>query len=222
MANDKILKSWNVNASAWIQTIENNEIQSRQLITNQAIINAIFERQPKKVLDAGCGEGWLVRELHRNGIEAHGFDGVKKLIDQAQLKKEGTFFHLNYDDIRNGQNKELSQYDVIVFNYAIFEKENVDTLFLKLKKHLSPQGVFIIQTISDKNKLFSSRGKDGWMTEDWKTLSTDYPTSFQWYYRSEEEWKSVFALAGLSVVEEKEIIHPLSDEVFSVIYVLRI
>jgi len=59
------------------------------------------------------------------------------------------------------------------------------------------------------------------MTEDWKTLSTNYPTSFQWYYRSEQEWKSVFALAKLSLVEEKEINHPLTNEVFSVIYVLR-
>lgn len=30
--------------------------------------------RPKKVLDAGCAAGLLVREFHRRGVEAHGFD----------------------------------------------------------------------------------------------------------------------------------------------------
>ena len=47
-------------------------------------------------------------------------------------------------------------------------------------------------------------------------------TSFRWYYRNEQEWKSVFAKAKLSVEEQKEIIHPITDENFSVIYVLRV
>ena len=41
--NDKsVLDSWNKNASAWITTIENDEIQSRKLVTNKAIFDAIF------------------------------------------------------------------------------------------------------------------------------------------------------------------------------------
>ncbi len=30
--------------------------------------------RPRKVLDAGCAAGLLVREFHRRGVEAHGFD----------------------------------------------------------------------------------------------------------------------------------------------------
>ena len=59
MSNSKnpILKSWAVNAKKWIKTIENKEIESRQLVTNTAILQNILQQQPKTVLDIGCGEG---------------------------------------------------------------------------------------------------------------------------------------------------------------------
>ncbi len=36
--------------------------------------------QPKKVLDAGCAAGILVRELRRRGVDAHGFDHCPDLL----------------------------------------------------------------------------------------------------------------------------------------------
>jgi len=55
-----IIQSWKINAKKWIKTIENSEIESRQLITNTTILNNVLQRKPKSVLDIGCGEGWLV------------------------------------------------------------------------------------------------------------------------------------------------------------------
>ncbi|MEM6754398.1 MAG: class I SAM-dependent methyltransferase, partial [Cyanobacteria bacterium P01_C01_bin.38] len=62
--NEKsVLDSWNNNASAWINTIENDQIESRKLVTNKAIVDAIVSYSPATILDIGCGEGWLTREL---------------------------------------------------------------------------------------------------------------------------------------------------------------
>ena len=216
-----ILKSWEANASAWVNSIDKKEIESRQLLTNDAILKAIQQNKPKEVLDAGCGEGWLVRTLMDKGINAYGFDGSKKLIAQAKKINKGVFFHINYDEIIQGENQSLDVYDVVVFNYSIFEKENVDKLLQKIKLHLKPLGVIIIQTISDRNPLFSLRDKTGWMKEDWKSFKTIYPASFNWYYRSNEEWETEFSNAGLSVLEKIENIHPKTHEYFSVIYVLK-
>jgi len=61
-ADKKIIASWHQNAKAWIQAITNDEIASRTLITNQAIIDTILQTEPKTLLDIGCGEGWLARQ----------------------------------------------------------------------------------------------------------------------------------------------------------------
>ncbi len=58
-----IIQSWKINAEKWIKTIENSEIESRQLVTNTAILENVLQRKPKSVLDIGCGEGWLVNTL---------------------------------------------------------------------------------------------------------------------------------------------------------------
>ena len=98
--NDKlVLDSWNNNASAWINTIENEEIESRKLATNQAIVDAVTSYSPSSIIDIGCGEGWLTRKLTIKGIEAWGVDGVSSLIKKAQLMNCGKFLVASYEDI---------------------------------------------------------------------------------------------------------------------------
>lgn len=58
-----ILKSWDTNAQAWTQAVRNREIESRNRVTNQAIIDAILAQDFQSMLDVGCGEGWLIREI---------------------------------------------------------------------------------------------------------------------------------------------------------------
>ncbi|VAW55999.1 hypothetical protein MNBD_GAMMA07-1103 [hydrothermal vent metagenome] len=52
--NDKkIINSWKTNAIPWISAIRNNEIESRLLVTNNAIIEAVINSQAKTALDVG-------------------------------------------------------------------------------------------------------------------------------------------------------------------------
>ena len=80
-----LLQSWHDNAAAWIEVIRSGAIESRQQVTDQAILWAIMGRQPQRVLDLGCGEGWLLRALADRGIEAVGVDGDARLVEAARL-----------------------------------------------------------------------------------------------------------------------------------------
>lgn len=55
----KLAESWIANTDAWTESIRQQQRESRKIATDQVVIDAIQARNPKRVLDIGCGEGWL-------------------------------------------------------------------------------------------------------------------------------------------------------------------
>lgn len=97
-SDEQIIQSWRVNAKPWIKAIHHNEIESRVLVTNQAIIHAVMQYAPKKALDIGCGEGWLSHELINRGVTVFGIDIIPRLIETARQVKGGQFEICAYED----------------------------------------------------------------------------------------------------------------------------
>jgi 2-polyprenyl-3-methyl-5-hydroxy-6-metoxy-1,4-benzoquinol methylase len=79
----QIIESWHCNAAPWGRAIREASIVSRQLVTNQAIIDAVASVSSSRILDIGCGEGWLARALSVRGMSVMGVDIVPELIAQA-------------------------------------------------------------------------------------------------------------------------------------------
>ena len=86
LSDAKIVDSWHKNATPWTDAVRDSQIESRKLVTNQAIVDAVRRRAPRTVLDIGCGEGWLVRALAERGMRATGVDVVPALIEQARAR----------------------------------------------------------------------------------------------------------------------------------------
>ena len=87
----KIIDSWHKNAAPWIVAIEQQQIESRRLVTNRAIVEAVISRNSSTVLDLGCGKGWLTRSLVAQGLEVLGTDLIPALIEQARTMGIGRF-----------------------------------------------------------------------------------------------------------------------------------
>ncbi len=79
-----ILQSWQQNAEVWTDTVRQEKIESRALVTNRAMVQAVMKCQPRSVLDVGCGEGWLARTLSAQNVRVLGVDAIPALIKQAQ------------------------------------------------------------------------------------------------------------------------------------------
>lgn len=58
-----------MNADKWTAVVRSGGVESRRLVTDQAIIEAVLAQKPQRVLDIGCGEGWLIRALGKEGVE---------------------------------------------------------------------------------------------------------------------------------------------------------
>lgn len=221
MDKNNILKSWKVNAENWINSIDNNKIKSRDLATNHAIIETIKKYNPVNILDLGCGEGWLTRELMKNNFQVIGVDGTKDLIKNAN-EKGGKFFCISYSEIINGIEIINEPFDSIIINFALFDINETEKLLKFLQIKLKDNGKVIIQTLHPYNLMNNSKPyKSKWEENSWSGLEGNYKEPHKWYNRTLEDWIKLFISLNYNLLEIKESINPDTELPLSIIFVLE-
>ena len=215
-----IIQSWKINAKKWIKTIENSEIESRQLITNTTILNNVLQRKPKSVLDIGCGEGWLVNTLVKQEIQAMGIDAIAALIKNAKTKGKGKFKVMTYDTLTKGATFKQAPFELITINFALFENRKTKQLIKKLPSYLAADGQIIIQTLHPFSIAKDKRYESAWRKDSWEGLKRNFQQPHKWYFRTLEDWIKLFSKAKLNLLELQEPIHPKTGRPASVVFVL--
>ena len=211
----RIIDSWSKNTDPWTAAVRSGEIESRRLVTNQAIIDSVRSRAPRSGLDIGCGEGWLVRAL--DGISMTGVDVVPGLIDQARRAGGGDFRVLSYEAIGRG---ELTvSVDVAVCNFSMIGKESVEGVFRAAPAFLNPNGALIVQTVHPLMACGDAPYVDGWREGSWAGFSSDFTDPPPWYFRTLESWVRLYADSGLRLLEVREPLHPGSGKPASLILI---
>lgn len=217
-----ITSSWHKNASAWVDIIARQGIPSRVLATNKAIIDAVMDQHPETVLDLGCGEGWLCRELEQYDIQVTGTDVSPDLIKQAAIKGKGKFYVASYEDISTGNFVFENRFDVIVINFALLGKESVENLLAKLPGLLQPGGVLLIQTLHPIVRMAAGDYTSGWKEGSWDGLGDQFVQPYQWYFRTLEDWLSLLQMSGFGSVQHTTVSHPETTAPLSLILTCRI
>lgn len=213
-----ILQSWNQNADAWTLAVRSNMIESRRVVTDRAMLDAVLAHQPRLVLDLGCGEGWLVRALVAEGIHAIGVDAVPSLIEQAQ-QAGGSFQLASYEDIIAG--RLTIKADSLVCNFALLGKESVGQLLAFLPALLEQDGRLIVQTVHPLIACGEQPYADGWRQETWTGFGTTFPSPAPWYFRTLGSWITLFAESGWRLCEMREPLRPDTGKPASVIFILQ-
>jgi SAM-dependent methyltransferase len=220
LSDAKIVDSWRRNVAPWTAAVRENQIESRTLVTNQAILDAVLGRAPHSVLDIGCGEGWLVRALTAHGIRALGVDAVPDLIEQATRAGGGEFRVLSHEAIAAGELDVVV--DVAVANFALLGHESVDALFGRVPLLLAEGGAFIVQTVHPVTAGGDLPYRDGWRTGSWAGFSGAFSDPAPWYFRTLESWVTLFADSGFRLLEMREPVHPRTQKLASVIFVAKV
>jgi 2-polyprenyl-3-methyl-5-hydroxy-6-metoxy-1,4-benzoquinol methylase len=217
LSDAKIIDSWNKNAAPWTTAVRTGQIESRQLSTNQAIVDAVLARSPRSVLDIGCGEGWLARALEAKGIHVIGVDVVPGLIEQAQRAGTGTFRVVSYEQIAAG--KLQISVDVIVCNFALLGRESVEGLFGAISTLLNPGGSFVVQTLHPVAACGDYPYQDGWRDGSWAGFASEFTDPAPWYFRTLGSWVTLFAENRLQLLEMREPLHIKTKQPASVIFI---
>ncbi len=217
----KIVESWQRNAAPWTDAVRERQIESRALVTDAAIVDAVVSRSPKTVLDIGCGEGWLARALAQHGVRVTGVDVVPALIDAASRAGGGDFRVASYDMIAAGR-LDLAPVDAVVANFSLIGQESVDELIAAIPAMLAPNGALVIQTLHPLIATGDLPYVDGWREGSWAGFSDDFSDPAPWYFRTLETWVKLLRDSGLRLVELREPLHPTSKKPASVIFIAQV
>ncbi|MEM9676361.1 MAG: methyltransferase domain-containing protein [Bacteroidota bacterium] len=219
--SDPILDSWHANAQQWIATIEGKELESRRLVTDQAIVDTILKYQPETLLDVGCGEGWLSRALSERGIQTLGVDGVPALIASARQKGSGKFEVATYQDLIQEKPLPLAPIESAAINFALLDQEMANALLPALKHYLKKSGWLFIQTLHPHAQPDGQPYRSGWRSGSWDGLKQNFTQPYQWYFRTLEDWVHLFSQSGCLLTELREPLHPQTGKPSSIIFVLQ-
>ncbi len=214
--DSEIIRSWHVNAAPWTKAIEREEIESRKLITNQAIINVILEEPPLELLDLGCGEGWLARELASKGINVFGIDAVPELIEKCKQRGDANFVVCTYENL--SLLKLDKKFDSIVCNFSLIGKESSELAVHFSLNQLKANGRLIIQTLHPLIACGDLAYMDGWRPGSWSGFSEDFKEPAPWYFRTIEGWCRLFERSKFRLLSIYEPLHPRTQKPASIIF----
>ncbi len=216
-SDEKIIDAWQNNAVQWARAVRDGQIESRRLVTDKAIIEAVLNHAPDSLLDIGCGEGWLVRELAGRVRHLVGVDVVPALIDRAKAAGGGNFLLAGYDRLADGVISET--FDLAVCNFSLLGKDSVETLFDTVPKLLPPGGIFIVQTLHPLLACGELPYTDGWREGSWAGVGEEFSEPAPWYFRTLESWVKLFSGKGLRLLDIREPLHPQSGRPASIIFI---
>lgn len=202
-----LLQSWRHNAQSWIAAVRSGAIESRRQVTDQAILLAILGRQPERVLDLGCGEGWLLRALAERGIDATGMDGDASLVAAAQAAGSPHVHRASYAQLASGEVDIGRNYDLICANFALLHQDIIP-LLAALRTLLSPGGALVIQTLHPWSTA-NGDYQDGWREESFTGFNGDWQP-MPWYFRTLGSWLNALEMGGFGLLSLQEPQHPQS------------
>ncbi len=213
----EVLAAWRSSADPWTAAVRDGRIESRRLVTDRAVVDAVMARAPRTALDLGCGEGWLARALAERGVRVTGVDAVPTLVEAARQRGGGDFRVASYEEVAAGALDV--RVDVVVANFALIGGEAVDAVVARAPALLAPGGALVVQTLHPLVAVGDGPYADGWRPGSWAGFGPEFTHPAPWYFRTLESWVRLVTGRGLRLVDLREPVHPATGRPASVILV---
>ena len=197
--------SWIDNADAWTSAVRAQQIASRRDGTDAAVLTACTPCDGLRVLDVGCGEGWLARRLADQGATVLGIDASAPLIDAARaaMSRTARFDVVSYEGLVDDNRAASGPFDLIVCNFALLDADLVP-LFRALSARLAGGARLVIQTVHPFVAAGDDGYVDGWREERFAAFGDGFRTSMPWYFHTMESWFLALRDGGLRIDTMRE------------------
>nr|WP_240895606.1 class I SAM-dependent methyltransferase [Kineococcus siccus] len=99
----------------------------------------------RRLLDLGCGHGWLAGIVARAGAEVVGVDGSDALVTIARRRHPGLRFEVA--DLTEGLPAGLGSFDVVISHMVLMDLPALDVLLADVAAALTPGGVLLVSIL---------------------------------------------------------------------------
>ena len=163
-----------------------------------AILFLLGDIKDKKIIDIGCGNGYLGKVLKEKKAVVHGCDISNDAVNQAEKELDKAF---QFDVSSNNFKKIEKKYDIIINTELIEHLLQPEKFLENLKKILKPDGFIVLTTpnfLMWSNRIKMFFGKFEYReTGFWDRGHIHFFT----YYSLKKTLKNL----GYKIVEEKNI-----------------
>ncbi len=157
--NNHLLSQWEANAGAFAQLINGKGTPHHRKILNPCINRLMGDVKGKKILDAGCGEGYLSRVYTEKGANVVGVDFSPKLIALSQKKFADLDIEFLVADICQLDPLKDNQFDIVLCNLVLLNIECLDKSLQEFYRVLRPGGFLIFSVV---HPAFNVYGPGRW------------------------------------------------------------
>jgi len=112
-------------------------------IYRPAIDELLGEVRGKRILDAGCGEGYYCRRLSLQGAFVTGIDGSKKMIARARGKNPESEVNYQVMDLTERLGLKEAQFDIVLANMVLMDIPRIDVAIGEFARILKENGVLV-------------------------------------------------------------------------------
>jgi ubiquinone/menaquinone biosynthesis C-methylase UbiE len=174
-----IQQGWDNGAEKWDATYSKYGDSYRRNIFNPALFPLIGNVKGKRILDAGCGTGYLSRLLAEKGAKVAGIDLSQKFIEIAKDYEKKRPLGIRYEqaNIANLSRFPSAYFDLVVSVYVLCDARDCKKAIQEIARVLKTKGRFILLI---EHPCFSWHAggwervpKDSQRTEDCKYFKVD-------------------------------------------------
>jgi 2-polyprenyl-3-methyl-5-hydroxy-6-metoxy-1,4-benzoquinol methylase len=200
-------EAWSKAADGWWGQYGEFGDTNRRYIIDPALLRILGNIDGKRVLDAGCGNGYLCRLLSKRGARVVGVDVSERAIELAKVAESEEPRGVEYY-VRSLSDLSIfkkNTFDFVVSNIVLCDLQNLKHAISELHRVLKIDGKLVFSIM---HPCFTSPPIHGWVKkpldsdklEDWLYWKVD-----RYFERSTEVWKqgSIPSLYGFH--------RPLSD-----------
>ncbi len=194
--------------SEWLAGGEDSKGRAFTTIVTENTLRITGDVHQKQVLDLGCGDGYIARELAHRGAQVSGIDGAGAMIAVAKAKTHGHQIAYRVGDITKELPYEKDSFDLVICNMVLHDLENISMTVSEVARILRDKGKFVFSVVHPC--FFSALG-------EWIDVTSDAP-ALRFKARYTEQIKSMKQLVGLtSKVVLAHYNRPIQDYVRSLI-----
>ena len=154
-----------------------------------SVLDLLNPKSGERVLDLGCGDGTLTRNIEKNGVSVHGVDSSQSMIETALQRGLSA-------EVMSGDKLTFNnEFDAVFTNAALHWMTNPDSVLCGVFNSLKSSGRFVGE--------FGGRGNIGALVNAMNNVFERHPEfgkfNNPWYFPGVEEYQQKLQKYGFYV-----------------------